>query len=48
VNDVQAPALHGPAARDRDYERLADHFEAHVDVEAINNWIWEARTNCRQ
>jgi len=35
VNDVQAPALHGPAARDRDYERLADHFEAHVDVEAI-------------
>jgi adenosylcobyric acid synthase len=35
VLDVQAPALHGPAARDRDYERLADHFEAHVDVEAI-------------
>jgi adenosylcobyric acid synthase len=35
MNDVQAPALHGPAARDRDYDRLADHFEAHVDVEAI-------------
>jgi adenosylcobyric acid synthase len=35
VNNVRAPALHGPAARDRDYERLADHFEAHVDVEAI-------------
>jgi adenosylcobyric acid synthase len=35
VNDVQPPTLHGPAARDRDYERLADHFEAHVDVEAI-------------
>ena len=35
LNDVQAPSLHGPAARDRDYDRLADHFEAHVDVEAI-------------
>lgn len=35
VDGVQAAALHGPAARDRDYERLADHFEAHVDVEAI-------------
>jgi adenosylcobyric acid synthase len=35
LNDVQAPALHGPAARDRDYERLADHFEAHVNMKAV-------------
>jgi adenosylcobyric acid synthase len=35
IHDVRPQALHGPAARDRDYERLADHFEAHVDVEAV-------------
>jgi adenosylcobyric acid synthase len=35
INDIQPPALHGPAARDREYERLADHFEAHVDMDAI-------------
>jgi adenosylcobyric acid synthase len=35
VNGVQAPAVGGLAARDLEYERLADHFEAHVDVEAI-------------
>jgi len=35
MNDVRAPAMHGPAARDRDYERLADHVEAHVNMEAI-------------
>ncbi len=35
IDRLQAPALHGPAARDRDYERLADHFEAHVDMDAI-------------
>jgi adenosylcobyric acid synthase len=35
MNDVRAPALHGPAARERDYERLADHFEANVDMGAI-------------
>ena len=27
--------LHGPAARDRAYEQLADHFAAHVDVDAL-------------
>ena len=29
------PALGGLAARDREYDRLADHLEAHVDVERI-------------
>jgi hypothetical protein len=32
---VQPPAVGGLAARDIEYERLADHFEKHVDVEAI-------------
>jgi adenosylcobyric acid synthase len=35
VKGVQPPAIGGLAARDVEYERLADHFEAHVDVEAI-------------
>jgi adenosylcobyric acid synthase len=25
----------GPAARDREYDRLAEHFGQHVDTEAI-------------
>ena len=29
------PALGGLAARDREYERLADHLDAHVDVDRI-------------
>jgi adenosylcobyric acid synthase len=32
---AQAPALGGLAARDREYEALADHFERNVDVQAI-------------
>jgi adenosylcobyric acid synthase len=35
VKGVQPPAIGGLAARDIEYERLADHFEKHVDVEAI-------------
>lgn len=32
---VAVPEIHGRQARMREYERLADHFEAHVDVERI-------------
>jgi adenosylcobyric acid synthase len=32
---AQAPTLGGLAARDREYETLADHFERHVDVQAV-------------
>jgi adenosylcobyric acid synthase len=32
---AQTPALGGLAARDREYEALADHFEKNVDVPAI-------------
>ena len=32
---LPVPTLAGLAARDREYDRLADHFEAHVDVRAI-------------
>jgi adenosylcobyric acid synthase len=35
VETAQAPTLGGLAARDREYETLADHFETHVNVEAI-------------
>jgi adenosylcobyric acid synthase len=35
VSGVAAPAFGGLAARDLEYERLADHFETHVDVDAI-------------
>jgi adenosylcobyric acid synthase len=27
--------IYGPLARDREYDRLADHFRKHVDVDAI-------------
>jgi adenosylcobyric acid synthase len=33
VDTAGAPA--GPSARDREYDRLAEHFEKHVDTEAI-------------
>ena len=35
VDACDVPALAGLAARDREYDALADHFETHVDVEAI-------------
>jgi adenosylcobyric acid synthase len=35
VKGVRPPAIGGLAARDIEYERLADHFEAHVDVAGI-------------
>jgi len=35
LHGVRPASLHGPAARDREYDRLAEHFIRHVDVEAI-------------
>jgi len=35
LDECGVPALGGLAARDREYDRLADHLEAHVDVERI-------------
>jgi len=32
---AKVSGLHGPAARDRAYDQLADHFARHVDVAAI-------------
>ena len=32
---LPVPTLGGLAARDREYDSLADHFEEHVDVRAI-------------
>jgi adenosylcobyric acid synthase len=33
--DIRPSSLHGPAARDREYDRLVEHFIRHIDVEAI-------------
>jgi len=35
VTSIAVPALHGPAARDRDYDLLAEHFERYIDTEVI-------------
>ncbi len=35
LGHLGADQSYGPAARDRAYDRLADHFEAHVDVPAL-------------
>jgi adenosylcobyric acid synthase len=35
VQGFEPPALAGLAARDREYDALAEHFEKHVDIEAI-------------
>jgi len=35
IKGAQPPAIGGLAARDIEYERLADHLEKHVDVDAI-------------
>jgi adenosylcobyric acid synthase len=33
--DINIQDIYGPAARDRDLDRLAEHFETHVDLAAI-------------
>jgi adenosylcobyric acid synthase len=35
VNGVRVSGVHGLVARDKDYDRLADHFEKHVDMARI-------------
>ena len=35
LDDVAVSRLHGPAARDRAYDQLADHAHDHLDVDAI-------------
>jgi adenosylcobyric acid synthase len=35
ISNVAVSTLHGPAARDRDYDLLATHFEKHIDTEAL-------------
>ncbi|VEN72665.1 Cobyric acid synthase [Candidatus Desulfarcum epimagneticum] len=42
MGDVGAPDKGGLEWRDGQYERLARRFEAHVDVDAIMEWIPEA------
>jgi hypothetical protein len=35
VDGVRVPGLQGPAARDHQYDLLAQHFEAHADIAAL-------------
>lgn len=35
LGDIPVDRLHGPVARDRAYEQLAEHALAHLDIEAI-------------
>ncbi|HIJ57074.1 MAG TPA: cobyric acid synthase, partial [Deltaproteobacteria bacterium] len=35
LENISIPKVAGPAARERDYDLLAEHFEKHIDVEGI-------------
>ncbi len=35
LGEVPVDRLHGPAARDRAYDQLAEHARTHLDLEAI-------------
>ena len=39
LGDVQVPEIHGPDARNREYDLLAAHFSQYVDVEAIHRCL---------
>ena len=39
ANHLEVPEEAGFAARDREYECLADHFKTHVDINAIENLL---------
>jgi adenosylcobyric acid synthase len=39
AGQVRAHGEHGVLARDRDYDRLAAHFETHVDVAALSRLV---------
>jgi adenosylcobyric acid synthase len=39
ANHLEVPEEAGFTARDREYEYLADHFETHVDINAIENLL---------
>ena len=40
---LEVPRQHGPQARDRDYDRLAEHLAAHVDLAAIRRLVERAQ-----
>jgi hypothetical protein len=43
LGHIQAAEHHGPAARDRELDRLARHFAAHVDIAAIETLVKQNR-----
>lgn len=41
VTEVKVSEIHGPAARDRDYDLLAAHAAQHLDMAAIERVVFE-------
>ncbi len=35
LNHISVSTVHGPASRDRDYDRLAAHLTTHMDMPAV-------------
>ena len=45
LTDVEVSTLHGPAARDRDYDLLAEHFEKYIKTDKIADVIGSLKWN---
>ena len=39
LSELDISAIHGPAARDADYNQLAEHFARYIDVSGINRLV---------
>lgn len=39
IHGIEVSGLHGPAARDQQYDLLAAHFKKHADIEALVNLL---------
>jgi adenosylcobyric acid synthase len=48
LDEVVVGRLHGPAARDRAYDQLAEHAAAHLDLEAITDLLPERLREVRR
>lgn len=43
---LSAEAVHGPAGRDRAYDLLSEHLQAHLDLDAIRRLVGDACPSC--
>jgi len=44
LSHIEVSKLHGPAARDHEYDLLTEHFEKHIDTQAIMGVIHDCRS----